>query len=308
MSKAAKKARRNARKLSAIQGQNRKKNQLTGNMEWKKALSLSINCARSSTYPLFQSPITALFVTLVVGGIALSGKFSLPTTRVLLGIAWLIAVVSLSSQPKKQRWATQTSATIIVLILGYVFTPEQVASDVGILETDDRYVILGHGHADRAIEIGDGGTKFIYGGPEGTDFFRFAENSRLKVELINGAAKVSTAVNDENGSKIAEIIRNEWKVSPPPNTWDKNYNNSALEVKNNRGDIVLQIKVLPDRIQVQGKWMISKYKGIALIKAPNGGALIEVITPQRPYFADKIEPIFKYPSALHLGELVSSTK
>jgi hypothetical protein len=77
------------------------------------------------------------------------------------------------------------------------------------------------------------------------------QNSQFKVELINGKAKISTRITDESGNLIAEIIRNEWKVAPT-RAWDRNYSGDALEVKDSRGYVVLQVRVLADRIQIQG--------------------------------------------------------
>src|SRR5205823_14425405 len=55
-------------------------------------------------------------------------------------------------------------------------------------------------------------------------------DDRLTVETIYGRAYISTRVRDEHGNIIAELIKNEWKINPPPATWDRNYRNDALEV------------------------------------------------------------------------------
>ncbi len=83
----------------------------------------------------------------------------------------------------------------------------------------------------------------------------------------------------------------------------------ALEVKDPTGDIVLQVKLLADRVQFQAKiydsngvrWGIGKKSG------PEGrGGVIEKTGSAHPSLTLKIEHIFKYPSDLHLGELVEN--
>jgi hypothetical protein len=112
---------------------------------------------------------------------------------------------------------------------------------------------------------------------------------------------------------IAEIIRNEWKVAPPPGNWDRNYSDDALEVRNPRGRVVLQVRALADRIQIQGVWPLGpewKPSGAAQMiirqdpNNPSQGQLVLYPLNPRPETAwPEIIPIFKYPSERHLGEL-----
>ncbi len=153
--------------------------------------------------------------------------------------------------------------------------------------------------ATRAIEIGDSGLKF--------NAFNFLGVSKLKIEVVEGDAKVSTDVRDDTGALIGEIVRNTWMVKPDK-TWDFNYNANALEVKNPRGRIVLQVKVLPDTIQIQGEWWNAQGEGVRLLKTPEGG--MKAISFNRDSNPDddswpKIQAIFKYPSELYLGRLLS---
>jgi hypothetical protein len=152
--------------------------------------------------------------------------------------------------------------------------------------------------ATRAIEIGDSGLKF--------NGFNFFGVSKLKVELVDGVAMVSADVRDDKGTLIGEIVQNTWMVKPDK-TWDFNYNANALEVKNPQGRIVLQVKVLPDTIQIQGEWWNAQGDGARLLKVPEGG--MKIIKFGRDSNPDddswpKIEAIFKYPSELYLGKLL----
>lgn len=118
---------------------------------------------------------------------------------------------------------------------------------------------------------------------------------------------VSTIIRKPDGSVIAELLDNEWKVSPPPNTFDRNFANNALEVKDDKGDVILQVRFVDNIVQLQGVFYTAEGNGIEICEhpSPEYGAVFHWIGPMeaRRY---KITPIFKYPSDLHLGELVSA--
>jgi len=82
------------------------------------------------------------------------------------------------------------------------------------------------------------------------------KGDRFTIEKIDGKLMVSTMVRDSSGSVLAELRRNEWKVAPPPKTWDRNYTDNALEVVNAEGYVVLQIKLLENIVQLQGSWWV----------------------------------------------------
>jgi hypothetical protein len=124
----------------------------------------------------------------------------------------------------------------------------------------------------------------------------------LVVELAGDQVLVSTIIRDRSGAVVAEIVRNEWKVNSG-NVWDRNYSRNALEVRGPTGDVVLQVRLVKDRVQLQAKIYTSEGLGMALVKVPGRGGAIEYGRPNQP-LESIISPIFKYPSDLHLGELV----
>jgi hypothetical protein len=132
---------------------------------------------------------------------------------------------------------------------------------------------------------------------------------QFKIESIDGKLKVSTSITDENGRLIAELIQNEWKVAPPPGTWDRNYTEDSLEVKDASGRVVLQVRALPDRIQLQGMWWVDiGFNGVVrfIIRGnPKDGGQIVLVPRSNKDALPVIEPMFKYPSERHLGELSS---
>jgi hypothetical protein len=156
------------------------------------------------------------------------------------------------------------------------------------------------------VEFGDSGAILRYTGPQGSPLFTFAEDTRLTIVSENGKVKVTVTIRDKTGRVVAELIKNAWKVNPQ-NSWDRNYTDDALEVRDPSGDVVLQVKALPDRIQLQAKFYDSSGRGFGFGKVlgPDGwGGGLEFTGPANPQLRLKITPMFKYPSDLHLGELV----
>jgi len=92
------------------------------------------------------------------------------------------------------------------------------------------------------------------------------EQSSLKVERMKGKIAVSTIIRDETGRLIAEIIRNEWQLRPSL-LWDRNFNDNAIEVRDEKGFVVLQLVLLPDRIRIQGYWR-SDQGSFGIMKSP----------------------------------------
>jgi hypothetical protein len=159
------------------------------------------------------------------------------------------------------------------------------------------------------LEIGDSGKGFIWKGPQGVPIMNPVEDSQLTIESVNGKIKVSTNIRDKTGRLVAELIRNEWKVSPS-SAFGKNYNDRALEVRNAEGRVILQVKVTNDAIQLQGEWWDEHGQGVRLVKCPDrqtgeiDGCIVILGGIDRP--EDQIKPIFKYPSDLHPGELATN--
>jgi hypothetical protein len=166
-------------------------------------------------------------------------------------------------------------------------------------------------YSSRVVEIGNSGSIFKFTGPIGEPIFNFNKADQLTLELINEKLKLSTTVRNRNGVLVAEIIRNEWKVASAPITWDRNYNENAVEVRDDTGRIVLQVRYIKGRIQIQGEWWQDPINGMALVESfdpKKPGGLIIIFGPKfGREEAPKIKPIFKYPSDAHLGELVETS-
>jgi len=137
------------------------------------------------------------------------------------------------------------------------------------------------------------------------DLLKTWSADRFTVDVMNDKILVSTQLRDENDKLVAELDKNEWKVSPT--TWDRNYTINALEVKDARGDVILQVHVLPGIVQIQGVWWLNfgingrRRMVIREIPDGSGGVQINLCAPGQACL--QIEPMFKYPSENHLGEL-----
>jgi hypothetical protein len=110
---------------------------------------------------------------------------------------------------------------------------------------------------------------------------------------------------------VAEIKQNRWHVYPSYSV-DKNYTKDTLEVLDNSGHVALQVRVLPDRILVQGEWWDIEGSGVRLLKPKVGqpevgqtktGSLVIRMGRQMQHLEELIRPMFEYPSKDHWGEL-----
>lgn len=255
-----------------------------------------------------KSPITALvagFLFSAIGLIALNGRYMV-FGYILLAVAWLLIIFSLRSQPILFWIGFSLVAAAFLSFAGYYLKPPDAPSNAGTLRPQ---VLLSPDGIRPRIEIGETGTSISETDPFGTLILPFLKKEQFKIEIIDRAAKFSTKITDENNHLVAEIVHNEWLVSPPPESWDRNYNDDTLEVKDASGDIVLQVRAFADHIQFQGVWWVERFVNL-------GKTRIEIWENKsaRPWSAEiyiiptngspkPIDPVFNYPSAQHLGEL-----
>jgi hypothetical protein len=215
-----------------------------------------------------------------------------------------------------KRDAVPFYITVIVVILLVLATVVQIVSEIrdtrenektkytGTLKPEPKILLSVEKNIYPELELGDGGTIFKYVGPEGKPIFKFFEDSHITISTENGQLKISAIIRNRDGV-IVELIKNEWKVNPN-NTFDRNYSRNALEVKDNNNEIVLQVRHVGDRIQFQGKFYDINGNGVGLVKHPSGkGGMIEKTGSSHPQLEITIEPIFRYPSELHFGELIN---
>ncbi len=228
---------------------------------------------------------------------------------VLLVIAFIVALLGVY---KKNIWPFWVTLVISgLLLIGFIV---QIVIEIregkvaarskyaGTLKPKSTVLFSTRNNVNPKIELGDGGAIFSFTGQKGQPLFKIFTDNSLTIINDRSQVKVSTLIRDKSGSVVAELINNEWKVNKNK-TFDRNYSKDALEVKDNTGDIVLQVKVLGDRIQFQGKFYDNQGNGVAFGKDDSGqGGVIERTSTNHPNLELKIEPIFLYPSENHLGE------
>jgi hypothetical protein len=127
----------------------------------------------------------------------------------------------------------------------------------------------------------------------------------LRLEIENGVVQVSTLVRDRQGRLVASILKNHWSVTSACR--DKNYSGDSLEILDARGVVVFQMRLLSDRVELQGEWRDEFGNGVRLLgnEKMGGGTMDLWKNPQREQDLMKIiPPMFKYPSVNHWKELV----
>ena len=115
--------------------------------------------------------------------------------------------------------------------------------------------------------------------------------SKIKVVKRDGKPLLSATVRDPQGNLIVEIKDNRWQIAPN-NVWDKNYTKDTLEVKDARGRIVLQVRLLRNEVLLDGEWPTASGAGTVFAER------------SRYSKEDGFKPLFKYPSSENWGSYV----
>jgi len=185
--------------------------------------------------------------------------------------------------------------TIIGLIVGLVpfFWHYR---DVGLAATSG---LISHPHPASQQVISIGAARTVIDAPDGV-IFRDGSDRVLSVRMIANKLYVSALIRDEKGDLVAELRDNEWSLNKNE-YYDRNYNDQAIEVRDNSGDIVLQVVDFGDTIHLSS---VFHCKGdFTTILAPvdeHSGAIDFLLPGEQPHY--RIQPICEYPSNTHLGQ------
>lgn len=163
--------------------------------------------------------------------------------------------------------------------------------------------LLSNGYPDMNMEMGDSGAIILW--PEmlsSAPQMQIAYDAGLRMDVAGKELLITTTVRDRNGNLVVELNRNHWKVYPQFCS-DKNYTKDALEVMDTRGHVVLQVRILSDRIRLQAEWFDDHNHGLQMMKSPDkAGGIFNLETPGA-YSPDMIKRMFQYPSKDHWGEM-----
>jgi len=232
----------------------------------------------------------------------------------LVSSAGCFAFFNKSDWTHSWRWECRYGgASVAVAILAFIVIPqfrmqwrhERAAQTEGYLEPDP---IDAGKHAASLLRIGDSHGALDYAGDPDTPFLQFLYDAGLRLKVENDVLKISTPIRDRLGHLVVNIKENHWWVNPSPEvSVDKNYNQHALEVKDARGHIILQIRLLHREVQLQGEWRDEFGHGVRLIKdssKPGGDMTIWYDSEAEQRLEQDIPPMFEYPSSEHGGQLL----
>ncbi len=151
-----------------------------------------------------------------------------------------------------------------------------------------------HSNDPPILQMGPTGNLLTWRGPSDAPMMSLYYD-KIDLRMVKGRVHLSTTVHDDNKNLIAQISDNHWIVSSSTAVcWDKNYTDDSLEVKDGHGRVVLQVKLMPNIVQIQEEWQWNP-------GTKSGGIFIQGKYDEK----NGIKPIFKYPSELHWGELES---
>jgi hypothetical protein len=286
---------------------------------------------RASTAPLpwYQRPIdknAAIGIGAFILYVATGLNMPWWATALVWFTLWILLAYLVLRSPWTiaRRWVTKLSLCVVVAF---------IVASVGERGVHDEYrevypiptpnnvgtlVVPKNARLNRSIEFGDSGVILsLMNGRGESSIARHLDavfrGMSLRIESEGSALKVSAQIRGESSRDlIAGIEDNEWKVKPF--NWDRNYTEDALEVKDSRGRVVLQIRLLPDRVRIQAESWNDDGTGVRICEARDTiskhavvGAIV-FLRRGHDYNNLPIQPIFRYPSDLNFGQLLPERK
>jgi hypothetical protein len=121
--------------------------------------------------------------------------------------------------------------------------------------------------------------------------------NQLKVEFVNNKLSVSADIKNSNGTRIAQIVNNEWKTVDP-NTllfWDRNYNAYAFEIIGSNNVPTFQV-IMRDSNRIQIGGLFYTEHGRIYFEPRADGALLYVNYTDSQLEDAHIPTAFKYPA------------
>lgn len=125
-------------------------------------------------------------------------------------------------------------------------------------------------------------------------------NDPIIIWLENSKLNISALIRNEEGKITAKIDANQWTINPNL-VFDRNFDKRAVEVIDEKGDVVLQAIMEEDGVSFAGIFYRDDGWRIAI------GENVFELKPPRVELETKFKPIFKYPSTLHPGDRIEKS-
>lgn len=150
-----------------------------------------------------------------------------------------------------------------------------------------------------------GGAKFVLtGGSNALPFKHLGKpiiDDPLEVWIENNELKISAVVRDKSGKIMAILEANEWQVNPN-NVLDRNFDKNAVEVINEKGEVILQADFNGKEVNFAGIFTRQDGWKVAIGPAPYGEGGMFEFRPPNENIETSFNKIFRYPSEQHPGE------
>jgi hypothetical protein len=242
-----------------------------------------------------------LAITFITGIIKYENLFKKPINRnTWLGVSLLVIFTTASFINEYNKNIAQKKST-------------SIEANSGTLTQDDKSNLL-------IWELG--GNPFVFNKneinlnelaiPFQNKIIKPFDGLNFTASLLNDKIMVTSTIRDTVGNIIVEMVNNEWQVNRPLFAFDRNYNDTSLEVRDNTGNIVFQIELSKNKMLMHGKFV--KPDGQIIMVFPimypkkNMPGITGIVNYESGNYHlirnTKIRPLFKYPSSLHQGERV----
>jgi hypothetical protein len=264
---------------------------------------------------LLKHPYVSIAIAVIAIALTLTEAVNMTVARCLFVVAWGLLVFPLYEKfpPREfpqQFWPVAAFITVALFFFGLEARPPTIPENSGklvphrtyllspsMLDTANIIVIQFGLHASTISVTDQGARDMLFNMLFGPDMLK---STGLTVDLLDGKLVVSMRLLDETGQISADLVDNNWEVAQYPQTWDRNYDDNALEIIDNRlpHRVVLQVGLLgPRKLCLQGEWWDGKGHGIRVVNTLPVQLSLDN-DPDEP----RIYPWFKYPSKDHLGE------
>lgn len=202
-------------------------------------------------------------------------------TRILLGVLAVVFFIFVWKSTAVGQWKGEQSEALD----GYLIPPKLSKPTLALV-----------------VQIGPAGPIYqLFTGSFSDPLFY---NAGVFVEQSNKGPEITTTVRDVDGNLVVKIEKNHWRVYPPY-CLDKNYTQDSLEVLDRRDYVVLQVRILPDKVQLQGEWYDDKGNGKQIMATGDPrkqSAILTTLKRGTGVSQERIAEMFMYPSKDHWGE------